>query len=167
MPIRAKRILWPTDFSELSLHACKYAKAFRDLFGSELHVVHVIAAPLPMEMSLTMPAEVPVSVPEPELIEAARDGLRRLVDEQFDGDENVKTEAFFGNAWSGVCEYAKQHAIELIIVSTHGRAGIRHVLIGSTAERIVQHAPCPVLTIKHPCHGFLGGDEADPASEST
>lgn len=155
MPIRAKRILWPTDFSELALRACKYAKAFRDLFGSELHVLHVIALPLPMDVALAMPAETPISVPEPELREAAHEGLERIIDEQFNGDSDVKREVLFGTAWSGVCEYAQREEIELIVVSTHGRTGLQHVLIGSTAERIVQHAPCPVLVIKDEQRDFV------------
>jgi universal stress protein A len=155
MPLRVKRVLWPTDFSDLSKHAARYARAFRDEFGSELHVINVLTAPLPVEMSLTMPAELPVAVPEPELIEASKEALRRVIAEQLDGDENVRYEAFFGSPWSGVCEYARQNAIELIVVTTHGRTGLQHAVIGSTAERIVQHAPCPVMVVKHPCQDFV------------
>jgi nucleotide-binding universal stress UspA family protein len=166
MPLRVKRVLWPTDFSDLSKHAARYAKAFRDEFGSELHVINVLTAPLPVEMSLTMPAELPVAVPEPELIEASKEALRRVIQEQLDGDENVRYEAFFGSPWSGVCEYARQNAIELIVVATHGRTGLQHAVIGSTAERIVQHAPCPVMVVKHPCQGFVPDDERDAGDSS-
>lgn len=155
MPIRAKRILWPTDFSDLSLHACKYAAAFREQFGSELHVIHVLATPVPFEAGMTVPADIPISAADPELLQSAQDALGQLVDEQFKTRDNIVLEAFYGNAWHGVCEYAKEHGIDLIIIGTHGRTGLQHVLIGSTAERIVQHAPCPVLTVKNPCKDFV------------
>jgi nucleotide-binding universal stress UspA family protein len=156
MPLRAKRILWPTDFSELALHAGKYARSFRDLFQSELHIIHVVVAPVPLEAALTMPAEVPLAVPEPDLLDGARETLNRIIAEHFGGDPAIKYDAFFGTPWSAVCEYARQQAIEFIVICTHGRTGLQRVLIGSTAERIVQHAPCPVLVVKNPTTDFLG-----------
>jgi nucleotide-binding universal stress UspA family protein len=155
MTVRPQRILWPTDFTELALHGGKYARGFCEVFGAELHIIHVVAAPVPLEMSLTMPAEVPVALPEPGLLDAARESLRHLADEHFAGLPNIHREVFFGNPWSGVCDYAAQHDIDLVIVSTHGRTGLERVLTGSTAERIVQHAPCPVLTVKSPAKDFL------------
>jgi len=110
---------------------------------------------MPMEASLTLPAEVPVTVPEPEMIDAARKNLKELIAQRFDKPEGVVSDAFFGTAWAGVCDYAKDRAIDLIVIGTHGRTGLTHVLIGSTAERIVQHAPCPVLTVKNPCTDFV------------
>ncbi len=155
MPIRPKRILWPTDFSELSLHGGRYARELRKLFNSELHIIHVLAAPMSAEIAVTLPAEVPVTLPEPELIEAAKAGLRRLIADHFDGDSTIKSDAFFGGASTSVAEYAKRENIDLIVVSTHGRTGLQHVLIGSTAEQIVRYAPCPVLTVKNPATDFL------------
>jgi nucleotide-binding universal stress UspA family protein len=67
----------------------------------------------------------------------------------------VVTDVLFGNPWSVICQYAKDAQIDLLVVSTHGRTGLRHVLIGSTAERIVQHAPCPVLVVKNPEKDFV------------
>jgi universal stress protein A len=155
MPIRAKRILWPTDFSDLSLHACKYAAAFREQFGSELHVIHVLATPVPFEAGMTVPADIPISAADPELLESSREALTQIAQEQFGSADGIVLDTFFGSAWHGVCEYAREKEIELIIIGTHGRTGIQHVLIGSTAERIVQHAPCPVLTVKHPGLDFV------------
>ena len=120
-----------------------------------MHIIHVIPPPLSPDVSLVVPAEVPVSVSEPELIEASQEALEKLVKEHFAGFEKVVTNVFFGNPWPGVCDYAKEHDIDLIVVTTHGRTGLSHVLIGSTAERIVQHAPCPVLAVKHPEKDFV------------
>jgi nucleotide-binding universal stress UspA family protein len=166
MPIRAKRVLWPTDFSDLSKTASRYARAYRDLFDAELHVINVLTAPLPVEMSLTMPAELPVAVPEPELIEASKEGLRRVIGEQLGDSENVRYDAFFGTPWSSICDYARQNDIELIVIPTHGRTGVQHALIGSTAERVVQHAPCPVLVVKHEGEEFTQQEEKRRSAEA-
>jgi nucleotide-binding universal stress UspA family protein len=155
MTVSPKRILWPTDFSELSLLGGRYARAFRETFKAELRVIHVVPPPLSPEVSVMLPTEVPMSVSEPEILDACRSGIERVIAEHFDGDDTIICDAFFGNPWSGVCEYARQQAVDLIIVSTHGRTGLRHALIGSTAERIVQHAPCPVLTVKSPEKDFI------------
>ncbi len=148
MTLSPKRILWPTDFSELSLIGGRYAQAFRQAFNAELHVIHVIPPPFTPDYSVALPAEVPIAVAEPDVIEAARGALDRLIAERFARDDTIVRDAFYGNAWAAVCEYAKRAKIDLIVVTTHGRTGLRHALIGSTAERIVQHAPCPVLTVK-------------------
>ncbi|MBN2446054.1 MAG: universal stress protein [Phycisphaerae bacterium] len=155
MLISPKRILWPTDFSALSMHGGHYARGFRDVFDAELHIVHVIEAQLPKEMTVTLAEKLPITPPEPEERQAADDGLKRLVDEEFGGADNIKCVTLFGRPWARVCKYANENEIDLIIVSTHGHTGLRHVLIGSTAERIVQHAPCPVLTVKDPEREFL------------
>jgi nucleotide-binding universal stress UspA family protein len=155
MEVRPQRILWPTDFSELSLRGGCYARGFCELFGAELHVLHVVPPPLSTDVSLVVPAEVPVAASEAELVEGAQEALGRLVAEHFAGAANVVTKVCFGNAWTAICDYARDNDIDLIVVTTHGRTGLSHVLIGSTAERIVQHAPCPVLTVKHPAKDFV------------
>ena len=155
MEVSPKRVLWPTDFSELSLRGGRYARGFCEHFGSELHIIHVVPPPLSPDVSLVVPAEVPVTVSEPELIEASQTALDKLIQEHFTGDENIVARVLFGNPWPGICNYARDNEIDLIIVTTHGRTGLGHVLIGSTAERIVQHAPCPVLAVKHPQKDFV------------
>ena len=148
MQVRPERILWPTDFSELSIFGGQYALGLAQFFGAELHIIHVIPPPISPDVSLVVPAEVPVTVAEPEIVEASEDALKKLVAEHFPGYDKIVTNVFFGAPWPGVCDYAKENNIDLIVVTTHGRTGLSHVLIGSTAERIVQHAPCPVLTVK-------------------
>jgi nucleotide-binding universal stress UspA family protein len=177
MVVRPERILWPTDFSLLSLHGARYARGFRDAFGGMsggtgilpvpptgetpvppmpvLHVIHVIPPPLMPDLAGTLPPDVPVTFSDPEFVAACRSRLATLVVEQFDGPAGVVTDVLFGNPWSVICQYAKDAQIDLLVVSTHGRTGLRHVLIGSTAERIVQHAPCPVLVVKNPEKDFV------------
>ncbi len=155
MIVSPKRVLWPTDFSSLSLHGGRYARGFSEVFGAELRVVHVIPPPLSPDVSVVVAAEVPVTVSEPELLNAARRNLEQVITTQFNGDQRIVAEALFGHPWQVICRYARDNLIDLIVVATHGRTGLRHVLIGSTAERIVQHAPCPVLTVKDPQREFL------------
>ena len=155
MKCQPGRILWPTDFSELSLRGGRYARCFCDQFGAELHIVHVVPPPLSPDVSLVVPAEVPVAVSEPEMVEASQTALDRLVSEHFADFPRIQTKVLFGNPWPSVCTYAKDNAVDLIVVTTHGRTGLSHVLIGSTAERIVQHAPCPVLAVKHDARDFV------------
>ncbi len=155
MQVSPKRILWPTDFSPLSLQGARYARAFGKRFGAELHVVHVIPPALTPDFAATLPTEVPVVYSEQELAETCRQRLQELVSAQFAGLPGVSVHVTFGNPWSSICRHAEQNDVDLIIVATHGRTGLRHVLIGSTAERIVQHAPCPVLVVKQAAKDFV------------
>jgi universal stress protein A len=154
MTVAPKRILWPTDFSPLALHGARYARGLQQLFGSELHVVHILMPPLAPDVSVTVPADPPLGVVEDELLAAAHTRLTELVAAQFPGLP-VVTKVILGTSWTTICGYAERTAIDLIVVATHGRTGLRHVLIGSTAERIVQHAPCPVLVVKSPAKDFV------------
>jgi nucleotide-binding universal stress UspA family protein len=81
-------------------------------------------------------------------LKAARDQLNALVDEHLQGISPIVCDVLSGHAWPEICSYADKMDIDLIIVATHGLTGLRHALLGSTAERIVQHAACPVLTVK-------------------
>jgi universal stress protein A len=147
--IQPRKILWPTDFSELSLKGGQCARALCAHFAAELHVIHVIAPVITPDFSVLLPLNVPVATPDPSMMENCRASLTQLVTDHFGGDPQVITAALFGNPWSSICEYARQQQVDLIVVTTHGRTGLEHVVIGSTAERIVQHAPCAVLTIKN------------------
>lgn len=155
MMVRPKKILWPTDFSALSLQGARYARGFRETFGAELHVIHVVPPAISPELSLALPTEVPLPYADDELLAASRARLAEVVAAQFPGMSGIVTETLSGHPWSTICAYAQRVAIDLIVVATHGRTGLRHVLIGSTAERIVQHAPCPVLVVKSSETDFL------------
>lgn len=155
MVISPKRILWPTDFSPLALHGARYARAFRDLFNAELHVIHVIPPPFAPDLSVTLPTEMPLAYADHELVDACRTRLELVVAEQFGAQAVAVQWVSIGNPWSTICRYAQTAEIDLVVVSTHGRTGLQHVLIGSTAERIVQHAPCPVLVVKNPQKDFV------------
>ena len=155
MLAKPKRILWPTDFSAHSLRGGRYASGLCTLFDAELHIVHTIPPPLTPDASLVVPADIPVACSEAELFEASKRSLAELVRKHIADQPRVVTHVSFGNPWPTICKYAKDKEIQLIVVTTHGRTGLGHALIGSTAERIVQHAPCPVLVVKEKECGFL------------
>ncbi len=67
----------------------------------------------------------------------------------------VMTEVQMGRPFIEIIRYAREKKIDLIVLGTHGRSGLKHVLLGSVAERVVRKAPCPVLTIRHPEHEFV------------
>jgi nucleotide-binding universal stress UspA family protein len=148
MNLSPKKILWPTDFSELSQEAGEYAREYQKVFGAELHVVHVCQPLDTPGLQMEMIPGVDLSISQENVVEASRSRLETIVRSRFPVDTPVTCESLVGRAWPEVCDYAKRCGIDLIIVATHGLTGLRHVVIGSTAERIVQHAYCPVLTVK-------------------
>ncbi len=151
--IDLRRILVPTDFSKFSDNALTYAVAFADKFGAELHLLHVV-----QDLALFIPPEVaaaPVTAPVDQLTTAAQAALDRAVREHNLQRFNVRSEVREGNPFAEIVRLAKERDIDLIIMGTHGRAGLAHVLLGSVTEKVVRKAPCPVLTVRHPEHEFV------------
>jgi nucleotide-binding universal stress UspA family protein len=142
-----KRILVPVDFSAPSDAALDYARDVAARFGASLHLVHVAEDPYRALYS----AE--VFVPEmenlrDEILEDATGRLRdRLREWDFDAVP-VTVEAIIGTPAGSIVEYAAGHDIDLIVMGTHGRGGMSHLLMGSVAERVVRTAGCPVLTVR-------------------
>src|SRR5262245_39924562 len=149
MNTKPTRILWLTDFSKLSLAASQFVSTYRDAFNAELHLLH-ICTPLMIGPGVEVPyaPTVQLGVTEEDLVSAATSRLKSLVAELFPGRSGIVCSALAGVPWSAICDYASHNHVDLIVMATHGLTGIKRVLIGSTAERVVQHAPCPVLTVK-------------------
>lgn len=143
-----KNILWPTDFSALSLAAADTARTLAREFEAQLHVLHV--APL-LVADRTIAVET-----GGDLMVAAGDTrgfelkLQRLVNDYLDGVSAIVPIVRVGVAWNEICRYAMEASIDLIVIATHGQTGIKHVLLGSVSERVVQHAHCSVLVVKNP-----------------
>jgi universal stress protein A len=148
MRISTRNILWPTDFSKHSLKALQYARAFCEAFGARLHVINV--API---VVFTGP-QVPIMTggdklcTEIDTVTPQKTALRELLVKQFGDIGKIKSTVTLGNAWYEICRYAQDNDIDLIVIGTHGLTGLKHLVMGSTAERVVQHAKCPVLTVK-------------------
>src|SRR5262245_19988367 len=113
-------------------------------FGSELHLLHVLAELVPAGPD---PLLTPVMTPEAykDSEEQSRQALERALDPSWGQPSSVVTAVRWGSPVEEIVAYAREQEIDLIVIATHGRTGLSHVLLGSVAERIVREAPCPVL----------------------
>jgi nucleotide-binding universal stress UspA family protein len=146
---RITRILVPTDFSATADAALDYAFGLAERFGASLQLLHVLDDPFIYE---GMSAEAYISeapMIRTAMLQDAREKLRHRAGPREPGLQ-VETEVLFGHGARTIAAYAAERGIDLIVMGTHGRTGIAHVLIGSIAERLVRTAPCPVLTVRHP-----------------
>lgn len=155
MAIRISKILVPTDFSDLSLQAVKYAREFASTFGAQIHCIHVIDQAY--QYGWTMGSEsVPVGPTVEDLESLAADHMHQFADEHLVGLDYVPvSKVITGNPWSEIVQYALENTTDLIILSTHGRGGLVHAILGSTAERVVRKAPCPVMVVREKEHEFV------------
>jgi len=147
--VALKRILVPTDFSERSRKALHYALAFARPFGAEVLLLHVLepVTPPPSAVMLLPPAW------DTELRDSATRELAKWRRES--GSDAVQTTLRSGAPHHEIVRAADETNADLIILGTHGRGGLAHLLIGSTAERVVRHAPCPVMVVRTKEHDFV------------
>ncbi len=145
--MNVQRILFPTDFSELSKAAEKSACELADQFGAELHVLHVLYDPF-----LTMPMTAAALLVPPQSLDNeityAEEEIQKIPPTAWASGKKVVRAVRVGTTFDTIVRYAQEQAIDLIVIGTHGRTGLSHVLLGSIAERVVQHAPCSVLTVR-------------------
>ena len=151
--IDLKRILLPTDFSDFSKSSLPWGCEFAEKFGAELHLLHVL------QDLIAMVPEPGLAFPPPgdylrELQDAAERALSQLPDEEWCSRVSIVRATRQGPPFVEIIRYARENDIDLMILGTHGRSGLAHVLLGSVAERVVRKSPCPVLTIRPPGHEF-------------
>ena len=149
-----KTVLVPTDFSDASESALRYGKAMAEKFGATLHVVHVMEDLLAHAWA----AEVYVSSMPQLRDEIEKESRLRLGALLTDGERKAfraETALLAGNPFLEIIRYAKTHGINLIVMGTHGRGPIAHMLLGSVAEKVVRKSPCPVLTVREAQHEFV------------
>ncbi|MBS1820009.1 MAG: universal stress protein [Acidobacteria bacterium] len=152
-----KNVLVATDFGEASAAALSYGRELARTFGATLHVLHVAD-----DVYMRLGGDAYVAV-LPELQKDIENAANRQLDELLiDNDAKPLTikKAVVTSAATAVAvvQYARDMNIDLIIVGTHGRGTMAHLLMGSVAERIVRTAPCPVLTVREREHDFVTPD---------
>jgi universal stress protein A len=140
------RVLCPCDFSPSSRAALATATSIARRFDAELVLVHVIEPLLfPVEYGL-------VTAPPFDLEEQAAGNARRELDTLLStigkGLKSARAEVLFGLPWQQILDCQQQTRADLVVIGTHGHTGLKHLLLGSTAERVVRHASVPVLTVK-------------------
>lgn len=152
--IKLDRILVPTDLSEFSKHAMRYGCEFANRFNAELHLLNIV------QDVVAMVPEPGMAFPAPgeylqELQQASTKALAELPDPSWLRGVNVVRHVRIGTPFLEIVRYAKETGIDLIVIGTHGRSGLAHVLLGSTAEKVVRKSPCPVLTVRPEGHDFV------------
>jgi len=151
--INLKRILVPTDFSESANHALAYGISFAREYKTELVLLHVIETLSVGYASDLFP--VPMAEVLEEIGSYARGELEKLVAMAAERGVTAQQVVAQGKPAAEVIRYAKEHAIDMIVLGTHGRGVLDHALFGSTTERVVRKAPCPVLTCRVAEHEFV------------
>lgn len=159
--IALKRILVGTDFSDASESALLYAVALARQFGAQLHVLHA-AGRHDVQVMVERQRVIDEFLREAGRPEAPHNTARELLGDLLPTAEaaGVPTEYVLrasgaGGPYVEIVRYAVERAVDLIVVGTHGRGFMAHMLMGSVAEKVVRNAPCPVLTVRPPRHDFV------------
>lgn len=149
MSLALRTILCPVDFSGCSARAVEYACFLAQRFDSAVTLLHVWSLPPSIYPELAVWVDT-VETTLAEAIEArARTEMQRLMDSlSADFRTRVRSELVCGSPPTTIVERAAMDGFDLIVLGTHGHTGLMHLLLGSVAERVVQHAPCPVLTVR-------------------
>ena len=148
--LRLREILVPNDFTECSLKALSYALSFAKLFQANVLPMHVVES-VPVMTQDAMLESTMLNVAEHQESEKR---LRRWRREAM-SDTPIKTMTCEGVAWQKIVEVAKENGTDLIVAGTGRQSALARMVLGSTAERIVRHAPCPVLVVRERERDFL------------
>ena len=141
--IEFSKILYLTDFSEASEYAGQYAISIAGKYGCRLYVAHVVE---PFTYADDFGIDYGAQLREMEAT------ARRLLDDTAASMKktgaDVESILLSGNPSAEIVKFAKEETIDLIVMATHGRSGVEHLLMGSVAEKILRKSPCPVMTVK-------------------
>ena len=143
-------ILVPVDFSECGQTAVRYALGMASQFEAVVTLIHVVEQIIyPGDWMYPPLAMSDFAAEKREVV------LRKMESLVHEPRANVKYVVRVGRAWQEVTELAKEMSADLLVIATHGYTGLKHVLLGSVAEKIIRHAPCPVLTVRPEERDFL------------
>ena len=145
--IKLKKILYPTDFSESSLEALAYAVSFARDYKAKLVLMHVVNEQVFSE-GLNLPRVTAPEALEQEMVKEAERRLKSIIPADERAGLDSEMVILRGMPFLEIIRYAKANEVDLIVIGTHGRSGLEHVIFGSTAERVVRKAPCPVLSVQ-------------------
>lgn len=150
---KIKKILAPTDLSELSQAGVRYALNLARAVGAEVTVYHVVNYDELLQYGEEMKGRMAMRYPPPsDILDRHQTALTRFLSSHFSdliSWVKVHEKVEIGRPDKNIVEEAKKEGADLIIISTHGRSGLSHMLLGSVTEKVVRTAPCPVLSI-HP-----------------
>jgi nucleotide-binding universal stress UspA family protein len=142
--VKFDNVLVPIDFSERSLEAIEFVLPWLKRIGAELHLAHVFEPDYPFSSM----AALPLIVPELEVGRRVRRHLKDVAENYSVQLRQENIHAIKGRPFEEICRLARDRGIDLIVTSTRGHTGLKHLLLGSTAERVVRYSPCPVLVMR-------------------
>lgn len=160
-PIKLKKILCPTDFSDFSERAYDLGLSLARQYKAELFLLHVVR---PVIIGYPEYA-IPDSVNEfyGELSEHADEQLREFAKVHAEGGVNPRVAVEEGVATESILHFAQENSIDMIVMATHGRRGFQRLTLGSVTERVMRRAGCPVLAVRRPEHDFVApGSKGEP-----
>jgi nucleotide-binding universal stress UspA family protein len=157
MQLACKTILVATDFGPTAARALEYARVIARCFDAALRLLYVAEAPASFGAEF---AGVDTARRAERILE---DGQRRMTAALAELDENTIGQVLVGVPAEKIVEYARDHDVGLIVMGTHGRRALAHLLMGSVAERVVRTAPCPVFTVGDSAALRLSQEEASAA----
>ena len=144
--LKIKHILTPIDFSEHSELALAHAREVAATYGATLDLLHVVEEPTFPAMYSAMMHELYGTLPD--LNQDALRALQHLLSHSSGPDVDIGLHVVKGRAGTEILHFADQHAIDLIVMPSHGLTGLQHLLMGSVAEKVVRQAHCAVLVVK-------------------
>lgn len=154
-----KKVLIPIDFSDYSKNSLRYSVNFTRCFNAELILIYVIEPVIyPPDFSM---GQIAVPAVDIDIDKRASEELQKLAKTEIPSDMKVRTFVKTGKPFVEIIETAAAENIDLIIIASHGHSGVEHILFGSTADKVVRKAPCPVLTLREPIKGFSIKDKID------
>jgi nucleotide-binding universal stress UspA family protein len=142
--MKIKRLLVPVDFSDSSAKLLRFAIDFARMHEAEMLLVHVIE---PMNYAVPRWLPEPTTLLEEQRKEAAAK-ITRLTERARAGRVKCTGEVHFGVVYEAIADLARRSGADMIVIATHGRTGLAHMIIGSVAERVIHNATCPVLVIR-------------------
>jgi nucleotide-binding universal stress UspA family protein len=153
-----RNILVPIDFSDASLNALRHAKELALTHGAQITLLHAVEEVVyPSAYGIE-----PANLPGPQVIDRVEENLADLARTEI-GYEHVVVQANLGYAPSTILDYTQEHEVDLITIATHGRSGLKRMLLGSVTERVVRRAPAPAFVVKSFGKSLLpASPETDP-----
>lgn len=146
-----KRILVPVDFSPSSRLALDYALALAERFQASVDVLHCWEVPAYLRPDLTVwSGEVSVTLADHARREAEKGMQEFLADAKSKGSLPVASRIVAGAPYATILAACDESGCDLVVMGTHGRTGLSHLVLGSVAEKVVRHAKCPVMTVRAP-----------------
>jgi nucleotide-binding universal stress UspA family protein len=142
--LQIRNVLVPTDFSPPSLEAIQFALPLIKRFGADLHLAHVFASDYPITALVAMP----LVLPEVEINKSVHRHLKDVAKKYSIELPRENIHALEGRPFEEICRLARDISIDLIVIATRGNTGIKHLLLGSTTERVVRYSRCPVLVTR-------------------